>query len=183
MLLNWWYHFLLTKLPRFTLKCIKYTYYGHSVCRRYKKRQFQVQVSSDSQVLNAILEIKNKCLTMQEKKDEAIAKLNRKINELQEKINKDNNARKTAELEFEKKTANFKFQIQKLKLVFRYLCTMRCNRFFLGSSSLSARRNGRPTAKRMFLYRNWSSSTSTISTICTSNTTKCKTLPTLANKN
>ncbi|XP_018564865.1 E3 ubiquitin-protein ligase TTC3 [Anoplophora glabripennis] len=80
-----------------------------------KTRNAEVQVNSDSQVLNAILEIKNKCLALQEKKDDAIVKLNRKINELQDKINKDVKTRKTVELEFEKKTASFKFEIQKLK--------------------------------------------------------------------
>lgn len=52
---------------------------------------------------------------MQEKKDDTIAKLNRRIQELQDKVNKENNTKKVAEQEFEKKTANFKFQIQKLK--------------------------------------------------------------------
>lgn len=80
-----------------------------------KTKNAEVQVSSDSQLLNAVLEIKNKCLTLQEKKDDTITKLNRKINELQDKINKDVKARKTAEQEFEKKTSNLKFQIQKLK--------------------------------------------------------------------
>ncbi|KAJ8919567.1 hypothetical protein NQ315_002189 [Exocentrus adspersus] len=81
-----------------------------------KTRNSEVQVSgNDSQVLNAIWEIKNKCMTLQEKKEETISKLNRKISELQEKINKEATTKKNAEQEVEKQITSLKFETHKLK--------------------------------------------------------------------